>query len=165
MCSSDLLSDNGPLAHKKSTLWEGGIRVPCVMRWPAKLPKGKVTSQAGITMDLSATFAAIAGAKPAANHAFDGINLLPHLTGAEPERERTFYWRIDRTGRKQRAVRHGDWKYLQDGNVELLFNLRDDIGERRDRYRDHPEIMADLKQRLAAWEANLAKHTPEFLVK
>ena len=159
------LSDNGPLAHKKSTLWEGGIRVPCVMRWPAKLPKGKVTSQAGITMDLSATFAAIAGAKPAANHAFDGINLLPHLTGAEPERERTFYWRIDRTGRKQKAVRQGDWKFLQDGNVELLFNLREDIGERRDRYRDHPEIMADLKQRLAVWEADLAKQPTDFLVK
>ncbi len=159
------LSDNGPLAHKKSTLWEGGIRVPCVMRWPAKLPKGKVTSQAGITMDLSATFAAIAGAKPATDHAFDGLNLLPMLTGAQPERERTFYWRIDRTGRKQKAVRHGTWKYLQDGNVELLFNLQTDLGERRDVYRDHPQIMADLKQRLAAWETELAKHQPEFLVK
>jgi len=168
------LSDNGPLAHKKSTLWEGGIRVPCVMRWPAKLPKGKMTSQAGITMDLSATFAAIAlGVPPsggplpakAGTPNFDGLNLLPILTGAQPEQERTFFWRIDRTGRKQKAVRHGSWKYLQDGNVELLFNLKDDIGERRDVYRHHPQVMTDLKQRLAAWEAEIAKHQPEFLVK
>jgi arylsulfatase A len=168
------LSDNGPLAHKKSTLWEGGIRVPCVMRWPAKLPKGKVTSQPGITMDLSATFAAVAFGVPpsggplpakAGTPNFDGLNLLPILTGAEPERERTFFWRIDRTGRKQKAVRHGDWKYLQDGNVELLFNLKEDIGERRDVYRHHPQVMTDLKQRLATWETEMAKHQPEFLVK
>jgi len=159
------LSDNGPLAHKKSTLWEGGIRVPCVMRWPAQLPKGKTTSQSAITMDLSATFAAIAGAKPAVDYAFDGLNLLPILTGAQTEQTRSFFWRIDRTGRKQKAVRHGDWKYLQDGNIEMLFNLKEDIGERRDLYRNHPQVMADLKQRLAAWEAELAKHQPEFLVK
>lgn len=159
------LSDNGPLAHKKSTLWEGGIRVPCVMRWPAKLPMGKVTSQAAITMDLSATFATVAGAKPVDGYAFDGANLIPVLTGEEAVRERTFFWRIDRSSRKQKAVRHGDWKYLQDGNIEMLFNLREDIGERRDLYRHKPEVMADLKQRLAAWEAEMGKHQPEFLVK
>ena len=78
-------SDNSPLFHHKATLWEGGIRVPCLMRWPAKLPQGKVTSQVGITMDLTATFAAIAGAKPPADRPFDGINLLPMLTGEQPE--------------------------------------------------------------------------------
>ena len=77
-------SDNTPLFHHKSTLWEGGIRVPCLMRWPAKLPQGKVTGQVGITMDLSATFAAIAGAKPADDRPFDGINLIPILTGEQP---------------------------------------------------------------------------------
>ncbi len=159
------LSDNSPLAHKKSTLWEGGIRVPCLMRWPAKLPKGKVTGQVGITMDLSATFAALAQAKPTANQTFDGINLMPILTGAQPQQDRTFYWRIDRATRKQKAVRHGDWKYLQDGNIEMLFDLKTDLGERRDLYRIHPEVMADLKQRLAAWEAELAQHPTEILVK
>jgi hypothetical protein len=62
-------------------------------------------------------------------------------------------------------VRHGDWKYLQDGNVDLLFNLKDDLGERRDVYRHHPQVMTDLKQRLATWESEMARHQPEFLVK
>lgn len=158
-------SDNSPLFHHKSTLWEGGIRVPCLMRWPAKLPKGKVTSQVGITMDLTATFAAIAGAKPAVDRPFDGINLLPILTGEQNEQTRTLCWRIDRVARQQKAVRHGNWKYIQDSNVEMLFNLANDIGERHDVSFQNPEVFADLKGRLAAWEAELAKERPEFLVK
>lgn len=158
-------SDNSPLFHHKSTLWEGGIRVPCLMRWPARLPQGKVTSQVGITMDLSATFAAIAGAKPAADRPFDGINLLPVLTGEQKEQPRTLYWRIDRVARQQKAVRHGPWKYIQDSNVEMLFNLADDISERRDVSFQNPAVFADLKTRLAAWEAEMAQERTEFLVK
>lgn len=158
-------SDNSPLFHHKSTLWEGGIRVPCLMSWPAKLPKGKVTSQVGITMDLTATFAAIAGAKPAADRPFDGINLVPMLSGETPEQSRTLAWRIDRTARQQKALRHGSWKYIQDSNVEMLFDLANDIGERRDQSFQHPQVFADLKRRLAAWEAELAMERTEFLVK
>jgi arylsulfatase A-like enzyme len=158
-------SDNSPLFHHKSTLWEGGIRVPCLMRWPARLPQGKVTDQAAITMDLSATFAAIAGVKPADDRPFDGINLLPILTGDEPPRERTLAWRIDRTGRQQKAVRHGTWKYMQDGNVEMLFDLAQDIGERRDLSFQQPEKFVDLKRRLAAWEAEIDREPTAFVVK
>jgi arylsulfatase A len=158
-------SDNSPLFHHKSTLWEGGIRVPCLMRWPAKLPQGKVTSQVGITMDLAATFAAIAGTAPSADRPFDGINLLPLLTGQQPEQPRTLYWRIDRPGRQQKAVRHGTWKYIQDGNVEMLFDLSRDISERRDVSFQNPEIFADLKRRLAVWEEEMAQEPRDILVK
>lgn len=158
-------SDNTPLFHHKSTLWEGGIRVPCLMRWPARLPKGKTTAQVGITMDLSATFAAIAGAKPDADRPFDGINLVPILTGEQPEQTRTLYWRINRPGREQKAVRHGNHKYIQDSNVEMLFDLSQDISERRDLHFQQPDLFLDLKRRLAAWEADLAKERTEFLVR
>lgn len=158
-------SDNSPLFHHKSTLWEGGIRVPCLMSWPARLPKGKVTGQVGITMDLTAMFASIAGAKPAIDCPFDGLNLLPMLVGDQPEQERTLYWRIDRTGRVQKAVRHGSWKYIQDANVEMLFNLAHDISERQDLSFSHAEKFSDLKNRLAAWEKELANVPTEFLVK
>ena len=186
-------SDNSPLFHHKSTLWEGGIRVPCLMRWPGVLPKGKVTGQVGITMDLTATFFTVAfpnadrsstvisnpqstflksgtsnenrQAVNVSHFGFDGINLLPILTGAQPEQTRTLAWRIDRIGRQQKAVRHGPWKYIQDGNVEMLFDLAADIGERRDVSFQHPQTFADLKHRLADWEADLAKEQTEFLVK
>jgi arylsulfatase A-like enzyme len=158
-------SDNAPLFHHKSTLWEGGIRVPCLMRWPAKLPRGKVTPQAGITMDLTATFAAIAGAQAAADRPFDGINLIPILTGEQPVVERSLFWRIDREGRQQKAVRHGGWKYMQDGNVEMLFDIAADPSERRDVSFREPGVFADLKRRLAAWEAEMAREKTDFLVK
>jgi arylsulfatase A len=158
-------SDNSPLFHHKSTLWEGGIRVPCLMRWPNKLPQGKVTNQVGITMDLSATFAALAGATVPIATPFDGIDLMPGLLGQQPLTTRTLCWRIDRRGREQKAVRHGTWKYLQDGNVEMLFDLQSDISERRDRSFENPAIFRELKQRLADWEAELAQEKTAFLLK
>lgn len=158
-------SDNSPLFHHKQTLWEGGIRVPCLMRWPAKLPAGKVVSQAAITMDLTATFLAAAGAKVSPARSLDGINLLPILTGALPPVERTLGWRIQHLGRHQKALRHGDWKFIEDAGVGQLFNLAQDIGERRDLSIQQPQKLAELKRRLTDWEADLAKGEPAFLVK
>jgi arylsulfatase A-like enzyme len=159
-------SDNSPLFHHKATLWEGGIRVPCLMRWPARLPRGKTTSQMGITMDLTATFAAAAGASPSAGYRFDGMDLVPLLTGEAEPVERTFFWRIDRSNRKMRAVRQGRWKYLDDGGtMDLLFDLHADLGERRNLHREHPEMVQQLKARLKAWEDEMAAEPKTFLVR
>jgi len=158
-------ASNAPLFHHKATLWEGGIRVPCLMRWPAKLPKGKTTAQMGITMDLHATFLAAAGASQIKGPPLDGVDLLPLLAGPSP-RERTFYWRMDRSNRKQRAIRQGNWKYLNDGNtMDLLFDLSADIGERVNLGYRHPEILARLKHTLKAWEAEMDAAPKEILVR
>lgn len=136
------------------------------MRWPAKLPKGKVTRQMAITMDLTATFIAAAGAKTPTDYKPDGMNLLPILTEAAPEIERTFFWRIDRSNRKQWAVRHGKWKYLNDGNtMDLLYDLDADFGERRSLTWEKPEIVKDLKSRLKSWQDEMDASEREFIVK
>lgn len=116
-------------------------------------------------MDLTATFAALAQATIPPAAPFDGINLLPILRGEQPLQSRTLCWRIDRTGRQQKAVRHGPWKYIQDGNVEMLFDLSKDISERNDLSFQNPAIFADLKQRLSTWESDLANEKTTFLVK
>jgi arylsulfatase A len=158
-------ASSGPLFHHKATLWEGGIRVPCLMRWPAKLPKGKTTAQMGITMDLHATFLAAAGSPQSKGLPLDGVDLLPLLAGPNP-RERTFYWRIDRSNRKQRAIRQGKWKYLNDGNtMDLLFDLSADIGERINLGYQHPEILLRLKQALKGWETEMDASPKEILVR
>ncbi|MDF1811935.1 MAG: sulfatase-like hydrolase/transferase [Verrucomicrobiales bacterium] len=158
-------SDNGPLFNHKTTAWEGGIRVPCLIRWPdGGIPAGKVVTQAGITMDLTATILAAAGIELPADPVLDGIDLLPILRGEKPEIERTFCWRVDRTRRKMKAVRHGDWKYVKDDMVELLFNLRDDIGEHSNLYYKRYDKVEELREKLAAWEAEVDKVPPPIRI-
>jgi arylsulfatase A-like enzyme len=118
-------------------------------------------------MDLTATFLALAneGKQPATTPPLDGINLLPILTGQEQPRERTFYWRVNRSTRQQKAIRHGDWKYVQDGGVDMLFNLKDDTGERHDLGFQHQDIVTDLKRRLKAWEEEMDASPRTFVVR
>ncbi|HWA98298.1 MAG TPA: sulfatase-like hydrolase/transferase [Pirellulales bacterium] len=149
-------SDNAPLFNGKQSLWEGGIRVPCVMRWPARVEAGQTSRQPGITMDLTATFLAAAGAKPRVDRPLDGIDLIPFLTGESPMNERTLYWRVNRAGRQQKAVRHGAWKYVIDGGyLEFLYDLDSDVSERRNMGIHQPQVLRDLRSRLAAWEAEM----------
>ncbi len=116
-------------------------------------------------MDLTATFTTLACAQPEPDQPLDGIDLMHILTGQQPESTRNPCWRIDRVGRQQKAVRHGNWKYIQDGNVEMLFDLATDISERSDRSYQQPSLFRELKDRLAAWEAELAKEETTFLIK
>jgi arylsulfatase A-like enzyme len=148
------LSRNAPLFHRKDRLWEGGIRVPAIMRWPAGLPAGATSRQPAMTMDVTATLLAGAGVD-VSRLRLDGIDLVPILRGARPEQPRTLFWRNVAPGSIQRAVRQGDWKLLQDGPIEFLFNLRDDIGERDDRAAAEPNRVRSLKALLEAWEAEV----------
>lgn len=146
------LSDNGPLFHRKWTLWEGGIRVPTILRWPGRLPAGRVSDQVGITMDLSRSILAATGAPLPPDLSLDGIDLLPILEGRAPELERTLFWRTSAGNRTQRAVRSGDWKVIVDANHIMLFDLRTDIAERNDLAGHRQEIARRLRPLLADWE-------------
>jgi arylsulfatase A-like enzyme len=125
---------------------------------------GKVSNVPAITMDLTATALAACGAAPPRGRQLDGINLLPILNGARAP-ERAFFWRIDRTDRKQKAVRQGPWKFLRDGNMELLYDLSSDPGERTDVAHLHAAKVAELRKKLAAWEKEMAAAKPMFQVK
>jgi arylsulfatase A-like enzyme len=157
------LSDNAPLFHHKATLWEGGIRVPALLRWPGKLPAGKTSNQVSISMDLTATMLAATGTAP--SRPLEGIDLLPILQGKQPIVPRTLFWRIDRPGIRQKAVRDGDWKFVQDGEVDLLFDLPRDPGERRDLGRLNRPRIAELRLKIAAWEKDVDASAPKVRVK
>ncbi len=160
----DRLSDNSPFFHHKFTLWEGGIRVPMIMRWPGQVPAGATCSQVGITMDLLPTILSAAGVGRPREASLDGTNLLPMAKRQADPISRTLCWRFERS--KQKAVRRGRWKLINDGGFNtLLFDLEADPGERTDLAFDQPQIVTELQGALNAWEADLAKSPPPFVVK
>ncbi|MEM7226877.1 MAG: sulfatase-like hydrolase/transferase [Pseudomonadota bacterium] len=141
------MATKGPFFHGFGTLWEGGIRVPMILRWPAGVPAGGKVSAPAILMDVAATLLGAAGVVP--DQAMDGRDLL----GAQDDTEdpRTLYWRIDLPGegedwrpRAQRAVRRGSWKYLWDG-FEFLYDLERDPGERENLGYRHPDLLKKLR--------------------
>jgi arylsulfatase A len=158
-------SSNVPLFHHKGTLFEGGIRVPCLIRWPARLRAGSESRIPAMTMDLTPTILAATGTAPSATHPPDGSDLLPILEGRAKPIARHMFWRIDRNDRRQKAVRYGEWKLVVDGNITLLFNIDEDMSERRDRGFERPELLGELRQRLDQWEKELAASPPRFTVK
>jgi len=148
------LSRNAPYFHRKDTLWEGGIRVPAILRWPGVLPPATTSNQVAMTMDLTATILEAAGAD-VRNAKLEGIDLLPLLAGRTARVERTLFWRIAMKDRQQRAVRSGNWKLLLDGGLQMLFDVVQDPGERDDRAAAHPDIVAKLKPLIEAWERDV----------
>jgi arylsulfatase A-like enzyme len=159
------LSRGAPLAGYKGYLLEGGIRVPCLIRWPGRLASGKVSSLPAITMDLTATILAATGATPPEGRKLDGLDLVPILSGKTPAPERTLFWRIDPRRSAQWAARKSKWKYIRYAGGELLFDLDADIGERRDLSLRHPAIVTELREELARWEAEIARERPRFSVR
>ncbi len=155
------LARNDPLFHRKWTVWEGGIRVPTLARWPARIPAGRVSAQVGITMDLTATMLVAAGATVPADADLEGIDLMPIWTGEEPEVERTLFWRTNVGNQVQRAVRSGDWKLLVDGNATFVFNLRLDPGERNDIANKRQDIAARLRPLHDGWLRDITAEAVE----
>jgi arylsulfatase A-like enzyme len=149
------LANGGPLFHRKWTVWEGGIRVPTIVRWPGRIPAGRVSGQVGITMDLTASILAVAGATVPAAARLEGMNLFPILEGRASDVERTLFWRTSVGGQRQKAVRHGDWKLVVDGTHYLMFDLATDQGERHDLAGRRPEVARTLRGLLADWERDI----------
>ncbi len=153
------LSRNAPFFHRKATLWEGGIRVPLIMRWPGRLPAGRTSAQPALTFDITASILAATATRVPEGYRADGINLLPVLRGDAPLLERHLFWRIAQPNRQQRAVRSGRWKLLVDGGHLLLYDLNDDPGERSDLAARHPEVVVTLKQLVADWEKDVDRQS------
>jgi len=136
------------LRGHKGGLYEGGIRTPTLANWPRRLKPGEVAPPLHVT-DWMPTLCALAGYKPPKDLKWDGHDIWPVLSGqiTQPE-PRTLYWLGP--GRRSQAVRHGDWKLIvtKDGKEEL-FNLASDLGESNNVAARHPEVVSDLKKRLA----------------
>ena len=146
-------SDVWPLTGMKGELLEGGIRVPVLARWPARIPAGLRTDQVSATTDWLPTLLAAAGGAPDAGSPSDGENLLPVLCGAAPAHPRTLYWRYK--ANEQAAVRDARWKYLRLGGREYLFDLDADPRERADLRESFPDEFERLRRQYTAWSSRM----------
>ena len=155
-------SDNWPLVGGKMDLTEGGIRVPWIAHWPAVIAPGHCSEQQCMTMDWSATLLDAAGVKADRAFPLDGISLLPVLHNPDQQFHRPLHWRMKH--RNQRALRDGDWKYLQVDDNEYLFNLRCDERERANLASRHPERLNAMRRDWEAWDATMPAIAPDATV-
>jgi arylsulfatase A-like enzyme len=144
-------SFNWPFAGQKGSVFEGGIRVPAIVRWPGVVPAGRSTEQVAVTMDWTATILAGTGTAPHPRYPLDGKNLLPVIKGESLPYERKLFWRF----RSQDALRSGRWKYVNDGQNQFLFDLSIDQRERANFKEKHPEVFNQLRSEFQAWEARV----------
>jgi arylsulfatase A-like enzyme len=148
-----------PLFHGFGTLWEGGIRVPLLVKWPAEFKKRQEVDRPSIAMDLTATMLAAAGRNTDSLN-FDGTSLLPLLADGVDVPAATLFWRFRGQGAPMRAVRRDNWKWLMDRDAQFLFDLDADVGERDNQFARHPEIANELLEAFQAWGQTLTSEGP-----
>ena len=138
-------ADNGGLRGHKGKFFEGGIRVPAIIRWPRRIPAGGVHDGAIMGMDVLPTLLAAAGI--AADRPLDGVDILP-LLGSNPQPAHVvMHWLLG----GNHAVRRGDWKYVRQENQDYLFNLRSDRAEAVNLAARHPKQLAELRTLHLSW--------------
>jgi arylsulfatase A-like enzyme len=152
-------SDSGGLSKSKMTLWEGGIRVPALVRWPAKIKAGGTTQQVAVTMDWTATILNAGGARADKDFPLDGIDLMPVLTGRKNNIDRTLYWRTFQRS-KHKAMRDGKWKYLQVEGSEYLFDLSIDPREKNDLKLTEEKRFKEMKEKYSQWQKTVLPPIP-----
>jgi len=146
----DFFDGNGELKGKKGLLYEGGIRVPMIARWPSKIAAGVVTDVPTYFPDVLPTFAELAGAKDLPPT--DGVSIVPTLIGKGEQLLHDYlYWEIGRGDRMSQAVRHGEWKaYRRNPKSPWeLYNLAKDESETTNVVAQHPEILSEIETFIA----------------
>lgn len=159
---------SGPLREGKGSTYEGGLRVPCIVRWPGHVPAGRVSDAIFASIDLMPTFARLAGYEVPQDRIIDGVDQTELLLGKSETGARDNYFYFSRG--EMHAVRKGKWKlrlpnlknhygYVNDkgsGNIEL-YDLEADLGERKNLAEQHPEVVAELRALAKAFVPPKAK--------
>lgn len=148
-------SETWPFVGVKGELLEGGLRVPLLVQWPARIPAASSSEQVMTSMDFLPTLLAMAGGRPEDHGVFDGLDLSAQLTGSPP-RNRTLFWRFKEN--QQAAVRSGDWKYLSLAGEEFLFNLAEDQRERANLLNRYPDLASEMRAQFDEWNAAMLSY-------
>jgi arylsulfatase A-like enzyme len=163
------VTSNAPLRPGKSTLYEGGIRVPLIVRYPRLVPADTRCTTPTSNIDFYPTLCELAGAESVSRHHIDGVSIFPLLRNPQAELRRdALFWHypLDKPhflgGRSSGAIRKGDWKLIEffDTGDRELYSLVDDISEQNNLVKKHPEKVAELQERLGAWRKDVGAKIP-----
>jgi arylsulfatase A len=161
-----ITTSNAPLRAEKGTLYEGGIRVPCIVRWTGKIPAAKESAAVGSTIDFYPTFLDAANVAPGEHQKLDGVSLLPVLRSPSVSLPRdTLYWHLPHYHHSTpaSAIRQGEWKlieFFENGALEL-YNLRDDIGEHTNLALQFPDRVKTMHLALKGWRKDVQAQMPQ----
>lgn len=149
-------SDNSPLTGKKGMMFEGGIRVPCIVRYPKKINAGTVNEGLLTSLELVPTFLKEAGIALPEEIIFDGYDMLPTLMGQVETPRKEMYWQR----RADKAARVGNWKWVESAKGNGLFDLSQDVSEKNDLSKTRPEKLKEMKAHFANWKKEMAEAEP-----
>ena len=149
-------ADNGPLRGKKGDMFEGGIRVPAIVRYPAKIPAGGVRDGFCTAIDLLPTLLGACGVAPPEDIVLDGSDLMPFLASDAPSPRTSMFWQR----RDDRAARVGNWKWVDSKKGTGLYDLSRDLSEQRDLSSSHPEKLREMRAAFDSWRAEMDAAEP-----
>jgi len=149
-------ADNGALRGGKGQMFEGGLRVPCIVSAPGMLPEGTVCDEFLTSMEVFPTLCAAASASTPDSVVMDGFDMMPVLAGKQRSGRREMFWQR----RGDKAARVGNYKWVESAKGSGLFDLSKDISEENDLSQQEPQALADLKSRFSAWKSEMAKAEP-----
>ncbi len=164
--ADDIVATQAPLRGEKGTLFEGGVRVPLIIKYPPMTRAGTVSSEPTITHDFYPTFVDLAGGKLPVNQPIDGHSLKPLLADPKSRLARkALHWHYPHYhhDRPASSIRERDWKLIEylDGSGDIeLYNLASDIGEKQNLASEKAGRAADLKQKLRVWRQSVLAHMP-----
>ena len=159
------IGNNGPLRGGKGQLYEGGIRVPFIARWPGQIPDNSVSHEFCSMMDLFPTFLTVAGENPPSDIKLDGYNILPVLTEGRKAARNEHFWEWH----DKLAARSGNWKWVRETDskraaasdeVGELYDLSNDIGEQRNLASERPDVLKEMKAKWNAWKKEMDEAEP-----
>ena len=149
-------ADNSPLRGAKGQMFEGGIRVPCIVRWPGKVPAGATSDEFLTSLEIFPTLCASTGAQPPVGVPLDGFDMLPVLQGKTKSPRKEMFWQR----RLDKGARVGHWKWVESARGNGLFDLRKDLSETDDLSKERPDMLAKLKSRFQNWKKEMAAAEP-----
>ncbi len=149
-------ADNAPLKGGKSQMYEGGLRVPCIVRWPGKIPAGSVCDEFLTSMEIFPMICNAAGAGLPKSVELDGFDMTEVLAGKAKSQRKEMFWQR----RRDKAARVDNFKWVESARGSGLFDLSSDISEQHDLSKEKPDVLERVKSRFAAWEKQMAAAEP-----